>query len=306
MSFTITLSTIAMMLAYAIPGYWLVKSKLIKESAVPAFAVLLVYLCAPVQTIHSMQQISFSMEMLKYLCISLVLGLVLMGGMLLVIYSLFRKKMDDVSYRICTAASAMGNMGFMGIPLLNALLPHYPQGVAFATTFFLAMNILMWTVVSFIYTQDKSYISLKKVFLNPSVIGMIIALVFFFTDIHFTGQAGDAIALVSKMSTPLCMLILGMRLALVPLKPMFTSKVQYLAIGLKLIVFPLVALAICSLLPLDENYMRVIYILCCVPAANVVLSFAEMLGKGQQTAANVVLLSTLLSAVTMPLMMLLI
>ena len=58
MSFTVTLSTIAMMLAYAIPGFWLVKSKLIKESAVPAFAVLLVYLCAPFQTIHSMQQIS--------------------------------------------------------------------------------------------------------------------------------------------------------------------------------------------------------------------------------------------------------
>jgi len=217
-----------------------------------------------------------------------------------------RKKLDEVPFRICTAASAMGNLGFMGIPLLNALLPHYPQAVAFATTFFLAMNILMWTVVSYIYTLDKRYISIKKVFLNPSVIGMMIALIFFFADYHFTGQAGDAIALVSKMSTPICMILLGMRLALIPIKSMFTNKVQYLAIGLKLIAFPLLALALCSLLPLDKNYVSTIYILCSVPAANVVLSFAEMLGEGQQTAANVVLLSTLLSAVTMPLMLMLI
>lgn len=305
MSFTITLSTIALMLAYAVPGYLLIRSKLIRANAVPDFAVLLLYLCSPFQTLYAMQQIDLSIYMIKYLLITFFIGLLLMGGMLLIMYLLLRKKQDNVSFRICTVASAMGNCGFMGIPLMEALLPDYPQAVAFATAFFLAMNILMWTVASYIFTRDKRYISLKKVFFNPSVIAMGVALIFFFTRVHFTGQVADAISLLSKMCTPLCMLILGMRLALIPIKPMFTKPVQYVAIGLKLIVFPLLALGLCSLLPVEKNYVRAIYILCCVPAANVVLSFAEMLGEGQDTAANVVLLSTLLSAITMPLMLML-
>ena len=58
----------------------------------------------------------------------------------------------------------MGNCGFMGIPLLEALLPGYPQAVAFAAMFFMAYNILMWTMVSFMITRDRHYISIKKIF----------------------------------------------------------------------------------------------------------------------------------------------
>jgi predicted permease len=108
------------------------------------------------------------------------------------------------------------------------------------------------------------------------------------------------------MATPVCMIILGMRLALVPIKPMFTSKVQYLAIALKLLVFPLLTLALVGILPVERNYVRGVYILACAPVGNLVLSFSELLGEGQDVAANVVLLSTLLSLMTIPVMMLLI
>jgi predicted permease len=40
------------------------------------------------------------------------------------------------------------------------------------------------------------------------------------------------------------------------------------------------------------------------PVASVVLNFSEMLGQGQKTAANLVLLGTGLSAITIPLMVL--
>ena len=172
--------------------------------------------------------------------------------------------------------------------------------------FFMAMNILMWTLVSFIITRDRRYISLKKVFVNPSVIAMGVALVLFFGRIRITGQISDMVTTLSRMSTVLCMLILGMRLAVVPFKPIFTSKLQYMAVALKLFVFPLFALAVCSLLPVERNFVLSIYIICCAPTGNLVLSFAEILGEGQDTAANVVLLSTLLSMITIPLMLLIV
>lgn len=306
MSFSVTLITVATMLLYAVPGYLLVKGRLLPKESISAFATLLLYACAPFQTIYAIQQLDFSMYMLKYLILTLVLGLVLMGGTLGVVYFVLRKHQQDVRYRICTVAAAMGNCGFMGIPLLEALLPDYPQAVGFASMFFMAMNILMWTLVSFIITRDRRYISLKKVFVNPSVIAMGVALVLFFGRIRLTGKISELVITLNKMSTVVCMLILGMRLALVPIKPMFTSGIQYVAIALKLFVFPLAALAICSLLPVEREFAMGIYIICCAPTGNMVLSFAELLGEGQDTAANVVLLSTLLSMLTIPLMLMLI
>lgn len=303
MSFSVTLITVAMMLLYTIPGYLMMKAKLLKPESISAFATVLLYLCSPFQTLYAMQQIEFSAYMVKYLAIALGLGLLLMGGMMGLLYAFTRKKQAAVPYRICTAAAVMGNCGFMGIPLLEALMPDYPQAVGFASMFFMAYNILMWTMASFLITRDRRYIRIRKIFLNPSVIAMGVALIFFFGGVKLTGQIGDMVTLLSKMCTPMCMLILGMRLALVPIKPMFTSKLQYAAIAVKLFIFPLFALAICSLLPVERNFAIGIYIVCCAPTGNMVLSFAELLGEGQDTAANVVLLSTLLSMLSIPLML---
>ena len=229
-----------------------------------------------------------------------------MGSMMALVYFLLRKKQSEVPYRICSVAVSMGNFGFLGLPLIQALLPEYPQGVAFASAFFFSMNLLIWTVTAFIMTRDRKYIRLRKIFLNPNTIAMTVALILMFSDIHITGQLGDMIALLGRMTTPVCMLILGMRLALIPFKPMFTSPVQYLAVGLRLVAFPLVTLAVVRLLPLEREYAQFIYILSCVPVGTLVLSMAELIGECQDVAANVVLLSTLLSVISIPVMLLLV
>lgn len=306
MSFTVTLTTVAIMLLYTVPGFLLMKGKLVKKDSISTLATLLLYLCSPFQTLYAMQQISYSPYVLKYLLISFGLGVLLMGGGMMLLYALTIKKQKEVPVRICTAAAVFGNCGFMGIPLLEALMPEYPQAVGFASAFFVAYNALMWTLVSFVISHDKHYIRVKKIFLNPSVIAMGVALVLFFCNIKITGQLGDMVTLLSKMCNPLCMLILGMRLALVPIKPMFTSKIQYAAIALKLFVFPLFVLGICSLLPVERNFIVSMFIMACAPVGNMVLSFSELLGEGQETAANVVILSTLLSIITIPLMLLIV
>ena len=148
--------------------------------------------------------------------------------------------------------------------------------------------------------------TLKKALVNPAGIAVAMGLLLFAFRIRLTGQIGGMVELMGRMATPMCMILLGMRLALVPIKPMLTNPVQYLAIGIKLVVFPLASLLVLRLLPLEPNYIRGVYIISCVPTGNLVLSFAEMLGEGQDVAANVVLLSTLLSLATIPVMMLLI
>lgn len=306
MSFSVTLSTVLVMLAYSVPGYLLVRFNKVPQSAISGFATFLVYVCTPFQIVYAMLQIEYSPYMLKYMGISLAIALTTMAGVLGLVYLLLRKKQDDVSYRICATASSLGNVGFMGLPLLQTLMPEYPQMQAFASMFFLSLNIIMWTLGSWITTRDRRYMNVKKVFVNPASFAVLIGLSLLIGRVRLPAQVGGMVELIGRMATPMCMVVLGMRLATVPLKSMFTSRVQYVAVGLKLIAFPLATLALCSALPLERDFVRGVYVISCVPVGNLVLSFAEMLGEGQDVAANVVLLSTLLSVVTIPVMLLII
>ena len=132
MSFTVTLTTVAMMLLYAVPGFLLIKFRKLDAANISSFATLLLYLASPFQTIYALQRVEYSAYMLKHLGLALLSGVVLMCSMLGAVYFCLRRKQQLVPYRICTAASALGNCGFMGIPLLEALLPDYPQAVGFA------------------------------------------------------------------------------------------------------------------------------------------------------------------------------
>jgi predicted permease len=81
---------------------------------------------------------------------------------------------------------------------------------------------------------------------------------------------------------------------------------QYAIIVFKQMVLPLLVFLVLLPLPLDPYMKASMYIIFACPVASVILSFAEMLGEGQETAANMVLLGTSLSALTIPIMCLLI
>lgn len=305
MFFTITLTCVAIMLVYAVPGYLLVRTKMVQPSAISAFATVLLYVCQPCLTVYSFQKCVYSPELVRNLLIFFAVTLLIQGSFLAIFFLIFRSKFENIRYRICTLATTFGNCTFMGVPLLEALFPDKPEAVMYSLAYFLAMSILSWTAGSYIITQDKKYISIKKLVLNPSVISMIVAIPIFVTGYRFQSQVNDMFTLVGKMTTPICMMILGMRLATVKIKPIFTSVLQYFCIAIKQLLLPLTAFVVLSLLPIDPLMKQTLFILAATPVASVVLNFAEMLGKGQETAANVVLLGTLLSVLTIPVMSLL-
>lgn len=306
MDFMVTVYTVGIMLLYSLPGYALVKCKKIKPEGIPAFATVLMYVSQSCLVVYSFQKVTYTPKLFKEMVVFFVLGLVIQILLIGAYYVIFRKKYDDVKYRIVTVAGAFGNCAFMGVPLLESLLPDYPQAVAFSAVYSIAMNLIGWTVASAIIANDRKYIKVKNFILNPAVIALCVALPLFFTNTYIGDtRFGDAVFLLARMTTPLCMLIMGMRLASVSLKPVVTRKLNYLVLLLKQAVMPLVGMALVIFLPIDANMKLTFYIICCCPIASVVLNFAEMLGHGQEMAANLVLLGTFSSILTIPVMMLL-
>ncbi len=305
-TFLIALGVVSTMLLYACPGFILVKTKIISKENISAFAKLLMFVCSPCLVFYSLTRNEYSISLVKEMIIAFafIFSAFLFG--LLIFRRVFKRKSDNVKYRVYNLATSLANCAFMGVPVLEALFPDYPQAIAFSAMASMALNILGWSVASYIISQDKKYISVKKILLNPATIALVVAIPFFVYSIQVPELLHNMIVLLAKMSTPLCMLIMGMRLACASFKNVFCTPAQYLIVAIKQILFPVASLGILLLLPIAPQMQASIYILMACPVASVVLSFSEMIGEGQEQASGLVLLGTLLSAVTVPLMTLLI
>ncbi|MCI8487216.1 MAG: hypothetical protein HFE36_00725 [Clostridia bacterium] len=311
--FTTTLITVGIMLAYAVPGYILIKAKAIKPDSISAFSRVLMYVCQPALTLYSFNKADFSRELginlLIFFGIITALQLLFIG----LFGFIFRKKFDDVKYRVATIATTLSNCSFLGVPILEAIFPDSPNVAAYSMMYFLSMNLLGWTLISAIITRDKKYISAKKMFINPATISIALSLPFFITGFKISSQNGQALGqienminILGKMTAPLCMLIMGMRLATIKPKNLFINPLQYFAVAINQIVFPLCALGLLMLLRVNSELTMCMFVMCACPVASVVQNYAEILGEGQDVAANTVLLGTLSSIATLPLLALLI
>ena len=305
MNFLNTFSAVAIMLLYALPGWLLIKFKKIKPEAIPAFAKMLLFALQPAQTVYSFMRVEFSWELLANIGLFFATVTLLMGVILLGIYAIVGSKRRTDELRILNMACCFGNVSFLGIPLVEAVLPQYPHATVYCIAFSLAMNCIGWTLGAFVLTGDMAYMAPKKIVLNPGFLSAAVAIPMFIAQVQLPEKLLDGITVFGKMTTPMCMLILGMRLATVPFKEVFGNGKQYLAVAFKQLCLPLIALVMVKLFPMDEAFESALYLLCCCPVASFVLNLAEIFGKGQKTAANTALLGTMSSIITLPIMSLL-
>ncbi len=297
---------ILVMLLYSLPGFVMVKSRLMRVEAISGFNVLLLYVTQPCLAYYALTKVEFELRILLNMLYTFVISLVIMLGVI-VLFRLFTqsRQREDVALRISNISIAFGNCTFIGIPLLEAVLPSYPEAVVYSIVFFISMSVIGWTVASYIITNDKKYVSVRKIFLNPATIGLVASLPFFLMGLQLPKDFHNAVTLVGRMSTPVCMLILGMRLATLSLKSVFADKSKYITVILRQLAVPLIYILVCTLLPIEENLSVTLTICGSAPVAAVVLNYSELLGEGQEYAAGVIVLSNILSVITLPLVILL-
>ena len=299
MSFFITLSAVATMLLYAVPAYALGKAKIAKAEHLPVLAVVLLYICTPAIIINSFQKLTFSSDAVLglgiYLLLAFGLQALMMGGAWLII-----RKSPQKRHRIAAIATSLGNCGFFGIPLLKALLPENPEAVIYSAVFSIAMNTIAFTFGSLLISGDKKYVKVKKIFFNPAMIGAFISIPLFIFGIKLPEILSTALEGCVDLSAPICMFVLGIRLSTVKLHNVFSNVSAYLAVIAKQLIMPLIAVGITLILPLDPVLEISFIAISSCPVASVVLNLSELIGEGQKDAADCVLLGTILSIVTIP------
>lgn len=307
-TFSVTFGNVLLALLYLLPGYGLCKWGKVKPEHLSTTSVLLLYVCGPGMFLNAMLAPDPSPEFTGKMGLFLLFSLIAEAALMLLLQLIFRQRKQDFGMRMLSIASVMGNVGFFGMPVVRALFPDAPEAAVYSCMFNTSLNIFAWTVCVYALTGEKKYISLRAAFLNPSVLAATAGLVLYLFNAKtwLPELLLGGFRTLGSMTTPLCMLILGIRLATLEPKKLFTTPLVWGISAGKLLVFPLFCWLLVQFLPLDPVFKGCAVMLAASPCASVVLNLAEMHNSGQDLAADCALLSTLLSLLTIPLISLLI
>lgn len=299
--FFIILTNVAVLIAYMFMGFLLCKSKKAVVSHAKSMSGLLIYALSPAMIINSFLQVEYSNEnivkIVKYFLATLILQVLFFA----VLYFVLHRKCADAKYRILTVGAVLGNVGFFGMPVISAMFPDDPIVMCYSSINVMSMNLIVFTIGVFLITNDKKFISVKSAIVNPTTLSILVALPLFIFKVQLPDVILSSIGILAKAVTPMCMFILGMRLSDAKFKALFTRPFVYATCALKLIAFPVFAFLCVRWIPFfDDTFKATVVVLAAAPAGAIIESLAELHECEQELSANVVLLTTILSVVTMP------
>ena len=307
-SFSVTFSNVLLSLLFMLPGFILCRCGKVRTEHLSSISVILLYVCGPGMFLNALTALDHSPELSARMGLFLVFSLAGETAlMLLLLLFMGKARRQEFRMRMLSIACVMGNVGFFGMPVVRALFPAAPEAAVYSCVFNTSLNILAWTVGVFTLTGEKRHISVRAAFVNPSVLAVTAGFILYLlrSKEWLPALLQDGFRTIGAMSTPLCMLILGIRLARMDFRKLFTAPLVWLIAAGKLLVFPLFCYMLVLPFPLDPVFKGSILILAATPCASILLNLAEIHHNGQELAANCALLSTLLSILTIPLLSLL-
>ncbi|MCQ2515736.1 MAG: AEC family transporter [Saccharofermentans sp.] len=291
---TITLlKQVTIMLILAGFGLGLFKAKKITLEGSKCLGNILICISLPCVIVNGFL-IERTTERVIGLIISAIAALVLLAVAIL-ISRLFMKK--DA---IAVFASSFSNPGFFGVPIILSCLS---GGAVFYIASFIAfLNLLQWTYGVAIMKGESGKLTFKKVVTAPFMIAIFIGMFFFFTGIQMPELLLKSLGHLANMNTPLAMFTIGVYIAQTNILDMLKRKKLYLISLFRLIVIPLVALLLLSLVPSTyvEMKLALLIAIACPVGSNVAV-YAHLHDCDYSYAVQTVVVSTLFAVVTMPL-----
>lgn len=194
------------------------------------------------------------------------------------------------------------NNGFMAIPLLQALLGS--TGVFLGSASIVTGTVIAWTYGARMLSGDEK-INVKKILLNPGTLALLGGLLLFISPWKLPSPLFQAVNYLGSLNTPLAMLVLGVYLSQAKVLSCLKDKTVYLLAFLKLILVPLLCTALLWLLHADATVAMALLIGIAAPTGVIAAMMAQMFGTDHLFSTRIVAVTTLLSAVTLPLFLLL-
>lgn len=297
----ILLKQVTIVFILIVVGFILRKTNTINETGVKQMSNVLLLFVTPSVLIISYQR-DFKAELAINLLTAAVFTLIVHIMMILATSIIYRKKSNEKT-RVNIISSIYSNCGYMAVPLLSSVLGD--MGVFYGSAYVAIFQILVWTHGVTVCTGDIKSLSIKKALINPGVLGVAISLLLFLTGIKLPEIILEPVKYMAGLNTPLAMLILGSYLANVDFKKTFAKASIYGVFFLRLILFPVIAFFLARLMNLQSDVLAANLICASCPVATIATLFASKYDLDAGYASEIVSISTLLSIITIPLVMML-
>lgn len=278
-------------------GFVLGKAKIIGDKFSRDASQLVMYVVSPCMMVVAFQR-SFEKEGFHNFCMALLLGLLIHAAGIAMAQLFLRKKTDkEDALRFSVVHS---NCGFMGYPLQTALLGTI--GVFYGSAFCTVFTLCSWTYGLAQMSGGKQKISAKTLLLNPGVLSVVVAMALYLGSVSLPELILTPVTYLSQLNTPLPMIIVGYQLSQANLLSALRGWDTWLAIVLRLIVTPLIALGLCLVLRADHAVSVAVVAAASAPCAALLSIFSARYERDTALASSLVAAETLLSALTMPVM----
>mgnify|MGYP001040788795 FL=1 len=205
-----------------------------------------------------------------------------------------------------------GNVGFIGIPLASAVLGS--ESLIFVSIFNLLFNLLIYTLGMSMLEKAASLQAaegeispagrhtsgrLQKL-VNAGTISAAVTILCYLGDFHVPVILSSTLTYMGRATTLLSMLVLGVSVAQMAPKDIFSHPKLYVFTLLRQILVPIGCVLLMRGLIDNKLILNTMLLMVAVPAANMPLMFAKQMDMETESISQGIILTTVLSLVTVP------
>lgn len=227
----------------------------------------------------------------------------------LIPYLLGEPKKLHYAYQMLTV---FGNVGFIGIPLASAVLSS--KSLIFVSIFNLLFNLLIYTFgMSMLQKaalrqarENGSVLEntlasgrLQK-FVNAGTISAAVTILFYLGDFRVPVILSSTLSYAGRATTLLSMLVLGVSVAQMAPRDIFSHPKLYAFTLLRQILVPIGCVLLMRKWIDNTLIINTMLLMVAVPAANMPLMIAKQMDMDTESISQGIILTTILSLVTVP------
>ena len=184
------------------------------------------------------------------------------------------------------------NLGFMGIPIIEELYGR--EAIFYVALYLFEKERAMQT------GQKAKIIFHWKKMINPGMVACLAALLIFAFQIDAPAPAVSFVQYLGNAAIPLSMIITGVSLAKMPLIEVFKDIKMYQFTFLKMLVIPMIAAFAIRLFHLDPVLSGIMVLMFGMPNGSMAVMMAIDYGLDSSICSRGIVLTTLLSIITLP------
>ena len=305
-TFWILMEQIELFIVYLVIGMILVRTGVLSDKGLDWIARVVMKLSLPtmifVNVISQVDRVAL-VQSLSIIGLA-VTASILLFGLGVALTKLFHVEGDRS--QIYRAMTMFGNVGFMGIPIIEEL---YGKGaIIYVVLYSFVYSIIFYSYGIYLFEKEKALQTGEKAkikfewkkMINPGIAASLIAMVIFLFQIKVPAPAVSFVDYLGNSCIPLSMILTGVSVAKLPLIEVFKDKKMYFFTFLKMLVIPIIAAVLIRNFHLDPVLSGIMVLMFGMPNGSMAVMMSIDYSLDSSICSRGIVLTTLLSIITLP------